>query len=1157
LHPTASSFGQTPANALPPVAVILELRGEGVKTSRQPTVWDPAYANQALFDGNLVQTDERSQALLRFSDLETVRVPERATLVIRGQARQRRGFDLLKGLLYFFNRDKPNQFDVHTPQMSAIIRGTEFVLEVADNGTTTLSLLEGVVEMSNPFGPLELKSGEQGIAEPGKPLRKTALLHAVNVIQWCLYYPAVLDPEELHLSAGEGETWSKSLTAYRQGDLVAAFAAYPQDRQPASEKERVYLAALRLAFGQVAEAEQLLEAINPGSASVPLVRAVRTLIATVKGDTNAATLNSLSRGRGDRLSSVLLAESYWQQSLAKLPEALAAARKAAELSTNFSFAWARVGELEFSFGHTRAAGEAIEKSLELGPRNAQAHALRGFLLAAHNRVRDAHAAFEQAVAIDPMLGNAWLGRGLCRLKLGQTEAGRQDLQVAATVEPNRAVLRSYLGKAFSNAGDVTRAGQELELAKKLDANDPTGWLYAALFHQQQHTFNEAVRDLEHSQELNNNRRVYRSGLSLDQDAAVRSASLAAIYRDAGLTDVSVREAARAVNREYANYSAHLFLANSYDALRDPTRFNLRYETAWFNELLLANLLAPGNAGTFSPNISQQEYFRLFERDRLGLASTTELRSDKQYREVASQFGTFGRLSYSLDLDWQRNEGVRPNNELTRIEWYSQIKLQLTPQDSLLLFTKYQDYHSGDNFQYFDPAAGVRTNFNFDEFQKPIVLGAFHREWTPGMHTLLLGGRLINDQRLADTPVPLLVVATNSSNQTLARPSDFDVNYRSELEIYTFELNQIVEHSWNTAVFGARYQTGEFDTRSSQVSLGLPAFFTNINTVAVSDFHHAAAYAYDTVNVFEQFRLTAGVAYDELRFPRNYRQVPISPGEETESLLSPKAALVWNPRPEATVRGAYTRSLGGVNLDESYRLEPVQLAGFSQAFRTVIPESVAGSVSAPTFETAGAALDLKFKTRTYVGLQGERLKSDVDRSWGVYDFNQGAMASVIPQRLNFEERSVSLAVNQLVGQDWSFGAQYRFLRDELQTRWPSLDSSVNPGLNNDQASDLHRLSLYALFNHPSGFFARAEADWYLQDNLLQTNNAGGMQSTAHLPDDEFWQLNFWLGYRFRRGLGDLSVGLLNATGKDYKLNPLNPYTELPRERVVALRLRLRF
>ena len=49
-----------------------------------------------------------------------------------------------------------------------------------------------------------------------------------------------------------------------------------------------------------------------------------------------------------------------------------------------------------------------------------------------------------------------------------------------------------------------------------------------------------------------------------------------------MSDVSVREAARAVDLDYANYSAHLFLANNYDALRDPKKANLRYETPWFS-----------------------------------------------------------------------------------------------------------------------------------------------------------------------------------------------------------------------------------------------------------------------------------------------------------------------------------------------------------------------------------------------------------------------------------------------------------------------------------------------------------------------------------------------------------------------------------------------
>src|SRR5205814_5973478 len=156
----------------------------------------------------------------------------------------------------------------------------------------------------------------------------------------------------------------------------------------------------------------------------------------------------------------------------------------------------------------------------------------------------------------------------------------------------------------------------------LDPDDPTSWLYSALLNQEENRINEAVNDLQRSQELNENRSVFRSRLLLDQDQAVRSANLTAIYRDAGMFDISVQEASRAVNSDYANYSAHLFLAESYDALRDPKLINLRYETPAFSELLVANLLAPPSGGTLSQNISQQEYSRFFDADHIGLFSGT-------------------------------------------------------------------------------------------------------------------------------------------------------------------------------------------------------------------------------------------------------------------------------------------------------------------------------------------------------------------------------------------------------------------------------------------------------------------------------------------------------------------------------------------------------
>ena len=171
------------------------------------------------------------------------------------------------------------------------------------------------------------------------------------------------------------------------------------------------------------------------------------------------------------------------------------------------------------------------------------------------------------------------------------------------------------------AGDDAHAAKELALAKKLDPNDPTAWLYSALQNQRDNRINDAIRDLEKSQALNDNRSVYRSQLLLDQDQAVRSANLAGIYADAGMTDVSTREAGRPSATTMRITPRICFwpavTISCATRLEQPA---LRYPGQ--AEFLMANLLAPTSAGTLSPLVAQQPYTRLFDQNRLGVVSDT-------------------------------------------------------------------------------------------------------------------------------------------------------------------------------------------------------------------------------------------------------------------------------------------------------------------------------------------------------------------------------------------------------------------------------------------------------------------------------------------------------------------------------------------------------
>lgn len=1114
-------------------SLLLTIEGKVEVVTAANGAWKVAETNQTLNVGDRVRTGVRSRATLRLADQTVLRVNELTLLEIRPTAAdpKRAGLDLKSGSTYFFNRGRPTDTDFRTPVASGAIRGTEFHLAVAEgDGRTVLTLLDGDVALNNAEGDLALTSGEQATVEPGQPPRKTAVIDVAAIIQWCLYYPAILDLEDVRLDQATRTALADSLAAYRSGDLLRALSLYPEARTPASDNERAYHAALLLSVGQVGQAENALAGI-PSPSSV--AAALRRLIATVKGQ-------DAKSDRTPTTTTEWMAESYFQQSKSELHLALEAARTAASQSPQFGFAAVRVAELEFSLGQTEAALSDLTRGLALSPRNAQALALRGFLLSAQNNSPAAFAAFDQAIAMDGALGNAWLGRGLVRIRQGDRRSGLADLQVAATLEPKRAALRSYLGKAYSHAWDNARARKELALARQMDPNDPTAWLYAALVEQEENQPNTAVRDLEQSKALNNNRSVYRSSVLLDQDRSVRSANLASMYRDAGMTDVGVREAARAVNYDYANYSAHLFLANSYDAIRDPKQINLRYETPWLSELLLANLLAPVGAVSLSRNISQQEYSRFFEGNRIGLSSSTEYFSSGDWAQRGSQFGTLGNSSYALDVDYRTENGQRPNNDFERLTLSGMFKQQLTPEDSIFVQVLGSGGDSGDLAQYYDQSNASGTQ-RVKEIQAANVFVGYHHEWDPGSHTLVLAGRLDDEFRFRGQSRINNLTRDPSGNVTGGFGSLYAVDYESDFYAYTAELQHILDRGPHSFIVGARHQSGRNET------IAISPTAQDIE----SDLERSTIYGYYHWQIFEPLKLMAGLSYDYLDFPENNDLAPFSSAQRTEEQVSPKAGFYYTPLKDTTIRGAYTRSLGGLFYDGSVRLEPTQVGGFNQAFRSVIPESVVGLVPGSEFETFGLALDQNFATGTYVTIAADQLNSSARRSIGALDlqpFPNPATPSGIPDDIEFEERTLALSLHQLIGKHWSVGASYRVTDADLSEHTSGLTPGLAAAMDRDWEATLHQVQLGGTLNLPCGFFASASAVWSQQSNRGYSPD---------IPGDDFWHFNAYLGYRFLKRHAEVRLGLLNIGDTDYRLNPLTLYSELPRERTLAARVQFAF
>src|SRR5439155_19758191 len=106
------------------------------------------------------------------------------------------------------------------------------------------------------------------------------------------------------------------------------------------------------------------------------------------------------------------------------------------------------------------------------------------------------------------------------------------------------------------------------------------------------------------------------------------------------------------------------------------------------------------------------------------------------------------------------------------------------------------------------------------------------------------------------------------------------DYRSELEIYSIEAQQIWQTPRQTMVVGTRFQDGTFDTRNREENFQV--FFLDFFPDRVIADQHASVgferwslYGYEQWQVTDSLRLVGGLTYERLVAPENHRFAPIS------------------------------------------------------------------------------------------------------------------------------------------------------------------------------------------------------------------------------------------------------------------------------------------
>ena len=158
----------------------------GQVTARSSDGERPLGKGAAVRAGDTILTGDSARAQLRFTDGAMLALQPQSEFRIddyhyAGQAdgSEKGVFSLLKGGLRtitgFIGRTHRNNYKVSTAVATIGIRGTEYTVQVEEDGTTQVHTGEGLIEISGTAGSLLLASGESGIVRPDTPPQRTEI----------------------------------------------------------------------------------------------------------------------------------------------------------------------------------------------------------------------------------------------------------------------------------------------------------------------------------------------------------------------------------------------------------------------------------------------------------------------------------------------------------------------------------------------------------------------------------------------------------------------------------------------------------------------------------------------------------------------------------------------------------------------------------------------------------------------------------------------------------------------------------------------------------------------------------------------------------------------------------------------------------------------
>ena len=473
-----------------PAAQIVALSGQAQTRAPGTEPWSPAALSQPLLPGADMRTLALSSAALLLADRTQLRMAAEAQVRLCESQPARTLLELAAGRLWARTKKTPAALQLQTPAALAVVRGTDWDVEVDAAGRTTLTVLSGLVELSNAQGSVQLGPAEQGTAVPGQAPVKRLLVSPRDRVQWVMAYPARV----ARWAEFQRPDISPALAQVRD-DLQAGRWAGAQQRLQAMAAQAEGGAAVDLALadldvlgGQIDAAQARLATAWQRTQDVRTAARRAELLMALDRSAEARAWIDAARATAPQAVELLLADGDWHRLDGQGDAALALYRGAvdraeadaaapADLRARALWAWGRALQER---GDARAARAALERAVALAPDDPTYHGELATAATESLRLPAARAGFDAALALagDDYVGLA--GAGLLALRQGDAQAARTQLLKALVIEPRHARAQVWLAVAEYTLGERAAALDALDRARIADPRDPLPWQIEAM-----------------------------------------------------------------------------------------------------------------------------------------------------------------------------------------------------------------------------------------------------------------------------------------------------------------------------------------------------------------------------------------------------------------------------------------------------------------------------------------------------------------------------------------------------------------------------------------------------------------------------------------------------------------------------------------------------